>query len=130
MKNHLHRLGIIYTVYGWFAILLTIPLVFLSIQDIRRLEYGTNVTEWQFISFLIIGFVLLFFIFSLFYLLFGNALKNERVWATRVAGFIIGFLLLFQFPIGSIIGGYTLWVLVKLDQSELNKNRTNHSTLR
>jgi hypothetical protein len=121
MKTHLHRLGIIYTVYGWLGVLLTIPCVFLTVRDIQRLENGMNITEWQPISFLFIAIPLLIFLFSLFYLAFGNALINERAWATRVVGFIIGILLLFQFPIGTIVGGYTLWVLSKLDQSTLKQ---------
>ncbi len=119
MKKHLHRLGTIYLVYGWFGVLMTIISILMTIQDIQRLEDGMNVAEWQPITLILIGLTLLIGLFSLIYLLFGRALKREKAWATRAVGFIIGVLLIFQFPIGTIIGGYTLWVLVKLDQAIL-----------
>ena len=119
MKKHLHRLGVIYTVYGWLGVLGTIFTAFFTIRDIKRLENGMNATEWQLASLFLLGLTLLMALISWFCISFGNALKNEREWATRVAGFFIGFLLLFQFPVGTIIGGYTFWVLVKLDQSIL-----------
>ena len=127
MKKHLHRLGIIYTVYGWFLLCITILAGLFATQDIRRIrgcEKDVNQTlVLPNIFYIIIAIIAAYFIMSLFFLLFGKALKNERAWATRVAGFIIGVLLLFQFPIGTIIGGYTLWVLSKLDQSTLKQTQ-------
>ena len=123
MKKHLHRLGTVYIVYGSLGVLVTIISVFLTARDIQRLENGTNVSEWQTISFVFVGIPILIAFFSMLYLAFGRALKKERKWATQVVGFIIGILLIFQFPIGTIIGGYTLWVLVKLDQSTLKQTQ-------
>lgn len=59
------------------------------------------------------GFLALLFIaFPVFYLVVGKAIKEHKEWG-RNAGIIIGTLMLVGFPIGTIIGAYILWCLIK-----------------
>lgn len=48
----------------------------------------------------------------IFILILGKSIKQHRDWA-RAAGIIYGILLLIGFPIGTIIGAYILWCLIK-----------------
>lgn len=63
-----------------------------------------------------IGFFLgvLFLIISLPSLLAGYGLLRRREWG-RILAFIMSIIDLFSFPIGTAVGGYTLWVLTKVD---------------
>jgi len=47
---------------------------------------------------------------SIFYLIVGKAIKEHKEWA-RIVGIILSILELLAFPIGTLIGGYTLWCL-------------------
>lgn len=60
-------------------------------------------------------FVAIFFlIVSLPSLIAGWGLKQRREWG-RVLAFIMSIIDLFSFPIGTAVGGYTLWVLMQPD---------------
>ena len=51
-------------------------------------------------------------IMPIFFFKLGTAVKEHKDWG-RFAGIIISIIFLFGFPIGTIIGGYTLWCLTK-----------------
>lgn len=133
VKKHLKRLGIIYTVYGWILFSITLLAGGFLIQDLQRLrgceqELNQPLILPEFFR-LIIGMIVAYFFASVFFILFGKALKKGKAWATRIAGFIIGVLSLFSFPIGTAIGIYTLWVLTKLNHMELMKTTSSiHET--
>ncbi len=55
---------------------------------------------------------LLFIAFPALYLAIGKAIKEHKEWG-RNGGIIIGALMLVGFPIGTIIGAYLLWCLIK-----------------
>lgn len=59
-----------------------------------------------------LGMVVAFFLAALGLpgLLLGYGLLKHRGWS-RPLGFVLALLNLLNFPIGSLIGGYTLWVL-------------------
>lgn len=42
----------------------------------------------------------------------GWGLLRRKPWA-RTLGLLIGFLNLFAFPVGTLVGGYTIWVLMQ-----------------
>jgi hypothetical protein len=54
---------------------------------------------------LVLGIAKLFFVL-------GTAVKEHKEWARKV-GIGLGILLLFGFPIGTIVGAYILWALIK-----------------
>lgn len=47
-----------------------------------------------------------------FFLTLGKAIKEHKDWG-RIVGIIYGILLLFGFPLGTLLGGYILWCLIK-----------------
>ena len=49
---------------------------------------------------------------AVFQLILGQAIKEHRQWG-RTVGIIFGVLWLFGFPIGTLLGGYILWCLIK-----------------
>ena len=51
-------------------------------------------------------------------LLLGYGLLQRRSWA-RVLGLILGFLNLLNFPVGTLLGAYTLWVLFQPESQAL-----------
>lgn len=55
---------------------------------------------------------LLLFCIAIFHFVLGKAIKEHKEWG-RVVGTVLGFLQLFGFPIGTIIGAYVLWCLIK-----------------
>ncbi|MBI3564569.1 MAG: hypothetical protein HY079_05160 [Elusimicrobia bacterium] len=55
---------------------------------------------------------LLFFIFPAVYFKVGTAIKEHRDWG-RTVGIIMGLVSLFGFPIGTLLGAYILWCLIK-----------------
>ena len=54
-------------------------------------------------------FSVLFLLVSLFYLLVAVGLWNRRGW-TRIAVLLLGLLVLFKFPVGTITGVLTVWL--------------------
>ncbi|MBI3566437.1 MAG: hypothetical protein HY079_14685 [Elusimicrobia bacterium] len=55
---------------------------------------------------------LLFLLLPFLYFKIGTAVKEHQDWG-RIGGVIVGFLMLFGFPIGTLLGGYILWCLIK-----------------
>jgi hypothetical protein len=56
--------------------------------------------------------VLLVLLLPLLYFKVGRAIKEHKDWG-RTAGILLGILMLFGFPIGTLIGAYILWCLIK-----------------
>jgi hypothetical protein len=54
----------------------------------------------------------LFFCVAIFHFVLAKAVKQHKEWG-RTVGIIFGILQLFGFPIGTIIGAYILWCLIK-----------------
>src|SRR6266568_3116534 len=55
---------------------------------------------------------LLFIALPALYFAIGKAIKEHKEWG-RNAGIIVGTLMLVGFPLGTIIGAYILWCLIK-----------------
>ena len=50
--------------------------------------------------------------FAWFQLFLGQSIKEHKDWA-RTVGIVLSVLQLFGFPIGTLVGGYVLWQLIK-----------------
>lgn len=60
-----------------------------------------------------VGAALIFMLLaSVFMLYLGAAVKRHENWG-RTAGIVLAIIQLFGFPIGTILGGYILWCLIK-----------------
>ncbi len=118
IDRHLKIAGALQVAQGIFSLLFGSVIVFLNIRDLRRMSGP----DWQVssaVTFWLIALVLaIAFLVGGFQVWFGRSLAKQKRWATRVVGFIWCFLGLFSFPIGTIINGYTLWVLVQIDKWE------------
>lgn len=51
-------------------------------------------------------------------LITGWGLLKHQSWS-RIAGFVLGGLNLFNFPVGTVLGGYTFWVLLQPETERL-----------
>lgn len=121
MDTHKRILGTIYLIYGSFIFVILFLVYFILFGIIIGGEYSYNISDREAdLAFIIIrwvfGFVL--FLIVLPSIIGGVGLLNNKKWAMTLL-LIEGCLSLFSFPIGTIIGGYTLWVFFK--EQELSK---------
>lgn len=56
--------------------------------------------------------LLLLAVFPALYFVVGSAIKEHKK-GGRIAGIVLGVVMLFGFPIGTLIGAYILWCLIK-----------------
>ena len=82
---------------GVFAAIL-VPLIFGSVHKAPPAMF--------FVSFLAAAAL------TAFLLTLGKAIKEHKTWG-RILGIAYGLLFLFGFPLGTIIGAYILWCLIK-----------------
>jgi hypothetical protein len=110
--RHFRYLGIIYNIIGWLGVVFSLILTAAACNDIFRFSGRINLELIK--ATLIFGSIPVFvFLLTLGIFRFSKAINNKQKWATDVVGYIIGFLLLFAIPIGTVIGAYTIWVLVQ-----------------
>jgi hypothetical protein len=109
MERHFDLLGVLYLAYG--ALLLLVALgVALLLGGIGAASGDADAFAAMGIASGTVGIVL--GVFALAYLAAGWGLRNREGWA-RIAAMILGALALFSFPIGTALGIYTFWVLLK-----------------
>ena len=105
MKNHITIASILLIAHGAFVI---VPaLLFFGVFGAMQ-EYMQGVPAFA----LQIGtaFVAIFALFGVISIVAGIGLLSRKSWA-RTLGIVAAVLTLFNFPIGTLIGGYALWVL-------------------
>jgi uncharacterized membrane protein len=108
MRKHITTLGILYIVFGLLGILVAI--LFINALAGRAPIPATTRFIFSTSGF---GSVLAFFfgIVSVPAIVGGIALLTRRSWS-RILLLILGFLNLFNIPLGTILGIYTIWVLM------------------
>jgi hypothetical protein len=82
-------------------------------------DADARVAGWITVVLLVAGGVLLA-VFGVVNLLVGLGLWNFRPWA-RIAALVLAALRLFNFPLGTAIGGLTIWYLLKPEVEPLFK---------
>lgn len=111
MRNHIKTLGALYIVFGLLGVV--VGVVFLqtitghaSISNKLRLIFSTSG----------FGSVLAFFftVVSVPSLVAGMALFLRTSWA-RTLVLVLGFVNIFNIPLGTMLGIYTIWVLVNAE---------------
>lgn len=116
MRDHLKILGWLYAVTGAFVLLLA--LLFGTLFGIAGVVAGAEDGA----GFLLGGIGLVFALFvaalGVPSLVCGWALLNYKPWA-RVLGIILSALQVANFPVGTLIGGYGLWVLLNDESRRL-----------
>ncbi len=110
MEKHLNLLGILYIVLGLFHIV--------SIGVAALFVFGFNRLNFPVYSGFIIAAIAVVFAFiiliSLLGIIAGIGLMRSQKWARGLA-LVLGFILLINVPLGTLLGIYTIWVLMLRD---------------
>ena len=118
MEKHLKLLSVLYIVYGSLHVLgaLAVWVLFRWSGFFHTINSGEQYGRFVFFSGVVA--VLLFFLMlvSIGCIIGGIGLLNKKRWA-RVVVLILSFLNLIHFPIGTALGAYGIWVLMK-DESD------------
>ena len=122
LERHLRTLGILWMIGS--SILLFPALILMLLGSVVHFSIpGTEQVAR------IIGPFVLFLIGSIFLLVsacgifVGWGLMKHQSWA-RIAGIILGVMVLFHFPLGTALGVYTLWVLLSDDGTQYQRLAT------
>ncbi len=111
MQNHTKIVGILHAVFGAFGLLAAI-VMFLAIAGGGLLSGDAGAMAIT----ALVGTVIAAFlaVLSLPAIIGGVGLINGKSWA-RVLVLVLGFINLLNFPIGTALGIYTIWALMKTD---------------
>ena len=122
LERHLRTLGILWMVGSGILLFPAFVLMLLGSVVHFSIPGTENVAR-------IIGPFVLFLIGSIFLLVsacgifVGWGLMKHQSWA-RIAGIILGVIVLFHFPLGTALGVYTLWVLLSDDGTQYQRLAT------
>jgi hypothetical protein len=108
MDQHVRIVAVIYIVFGILGVLGGLAL-FALIAGIGAASGDTQATWITGTVGSIVGGILI--VISLPSIIAGMGLQKRKEWA-RILTIILAVIHLFGFPIGTAIGGYTLWVLL------------------
>ncbi|HEY6390104.1 MAG TPA: hypothetical protein VIX89_02430 [Bryobacteraceae bacterium] len=111
MDNHVKVLGLLFILAGGFGGIASL-VFFLLAGPASVTAYG------QLIGFVVTGWMWLLLILAAPAIVVGIGLLYVRPWS-RTAGTVIAILELINFPIGTGIGMYALWVLMSEDTDPL-----------
>jgi hypothetical protein len=119
LDQHILFLGRIYTFLGWLGLLGSAVLL-LSIFSGSQVDGNGGQTGVLDVSQAVSAFLLI--CWSTLLLNFSKDITGQRKWSTGVAGLCIGLLNLLSVPVGTAVGGYTLWILFM--QQKLHRSKT------
>lgn len=119
MRTHLKVLGWLYLLSG--ALYLFGALLAVTTLMGTGLLAG-DLGAFAFLSGLGVFLAIFLVILGLPGLILGFGLLQHRSWA-RPLGLILGFLNLFNFPLGTILGAYTLWALFQPEAVHILEGR-------
>ncbi len=115
MEKHVTILGVLYIVFGALGILVAI------VVSVAVVGGGLLSGEQETIAVTsIVGPIIAFFLIlvSAPGIIGGIGLLNRQAWA-RILVLVLGFLKLINIPFGTILGIYTIWVLMKKETEQL-----------
>lgn len=108
MKDHVKILGVLHIVIGALTVLIAVIMfaILLGAGVVSGDEEALGIL-------LVVGtaFLFLMFIVGIPEIIGGIGLLHYRPWA-RILAIIIGIIKLLDFPVGTALGVYTLWVLL------------------
>lgn len=113
--NEIKTLSVIWGVFGTFQLVVGIAFgVLFGLVGFIPLLSGDSDGELVGGIFMVcaVVFTLMFAIFAIPGLIAAYGLSKGRKWGAVIAG-ILSLFFIFNLPIGTLIGGYTLWVLFK-----------------
>jgi hypothetical protein len=112
LENHIKVLGLLFILAGGFGGIASLVFFLLFAGPASVSAYG------PLIGFMVIGWMWLMLILAIPAMVLGFGLLSMRPWA-RSLGTVIAILELMNFPIGTVIGIYALWVLMSSDVDPL-----------
>ena len=119
MKNHATLLAVLHIVNGSLGLIVAL-VVYLAVAGGGWIS-GDPEAMW--ITQIVGGFIaLFFFVLSVPSIIGGIGLIMMRPWS-RVVLMVMGILNLLIVPVGTVLGIYTLWVLMKDETLELLRRR-------
>ena len=111
MDRHLNLLGILYVVLGLFHIV-SLSIAALFLFGFYRFSFPIEAGIERVVIALVFGFIT---VISLVGIVAGIGLMRGQKWAEGVA-LVLGFILLINVPLGTLLGIYTIWVLILKDK--------------
>ena len=114
MEKHLKLLSVLYIVYGSLHILGGLAAwMFIRWSGLFR-SFHSGELPGRFLLFSTVAAVLAFFVVlvSIACIVGAIGLTNRRRWA-RILMLVLSFLLLIHFPLGTALGIYGIWVLMR-----------------
>ncbi len=115
VSRHINIIGLIYIVIG--SLYALAGLVFITglarLADLVEDDVSEDVLNFSGVT---LGIVLL--VFAALQIVAGIGLKKYENWA-RTLTLILSVIGLFSFPVGTILGVYALWVLIRSDAKAL-----------
>jgi hypothetical protein len=123
MKQHLNNLGWLYIIYNSLT-LLTTSVIIVAITS--GVIIGDLFDHYELLLVAVMVIASFVLILSLPGIIGGIFLLKMQNWA-RILVLILGFLNLFNFPLGTALGIYTLWVLFKDETIALFHQAELHS---
>ncbi|MGD8380192.1 MAG: hypothetical protein PVJ40_03370 [Gammaproteobacteria bacterium] len=96
------KAGRVFRLLGWIQVGLFLLIFFGFLLSVLAHDAGATKDAW---------IMLVFLVSPVFYLTLGRAIMDHKPWGKTV-GIILGVIMLFGFPIGTLIGGYVLLSLM------------------
>jgi len=114
-SNHFRYLSLLYKILGFFYLVSSIIILFLGLRDFLRFQSSSQNDALMIFSIMGVA-VLLVFMFSILLLIYARAIKLQKDWAKGIVGYGLGVINLLTFPIGTVVGVYTIWVLIQKEK--------------
>jgi len=116
MKKHVTIVGALQI--GFSSLWLILAVVLFFIFNFARSQVGDDETALKVLGFLSISLPLFIGVLSLLGLVSGIALLSYKGWG-RIITIIVSALGCFNIPIGTLVGVYSIWVLMQDDTVKL-----------
>jgi len=113
MKKHIQMLGIFYIIYGAMGMMAATVVFFLiaGLGFVSGVDTGAPLIWWLPGSLgLIVSSIVA--LFALPPIIAGWAILTHKEWG-RLLGMVISVIAIFEFPLGTVLGIYGLWVLIQ-----------------
>ena len=115
MERHVDMVGLLFVVYGVLLVVLGLVLLIVVAPGSSPTDITAAPTKvWTTLAYRSDQAGVVVLLLALPFLLTGWGLRRRAGWA-RIAALVLGGLSILSFPIGTLLGGYTLWALTRPD---------------
>lgn len=116
MERHFDLVGLLFVVYGaLLAVLAAVLLIVLGPGDASPADVSAAPSSvWTALAYRSSSAAMVLLALSVPFIVVGLGVRRRAGWG-RIAAMALAALSLLSFPIGTALGGYTLWVLTRPD---------------